>query len=80
MKATVIGINETNFTDRDNKPQHYVKYHLSVDTGEIKDGKEALTCSHNVLQDGAAPDLKVGDKINVRYGKNSKIIIEGKSA
>ena len=76
MKAVIIGKNETQFTDRENKPQHYVKYHLAVNTGDIDEGQEALTSSWNVLESGVPPDYKVNDKVVCKYGKNSKIIIE----
>jgi len=81
MNAQIVGIRETEFTDRDNKPQHYIKYHLVVETGESGlDGREALTASINVMQDGRPSEPhKVGDKVNVSYRKNNKIVIDGKA-
>jgi len=79
MQAKIIGINNSEFTDKDGKPQKFCKYHLAVDTGDIEVGMEALTSSWNVLQDGTPPPYKLGDTIEVSYRKNNKIVIDGKA-
>lgn len=75
MKAEVLGIAKTDFMG-DRGPVRNTKYHVTIDSGDIAEGKEVGYLMWNEIENGKPPNIKVGQTIDVRYNNKGKLVLE----
>ena len=75
MIGEIVGINKTEFKGQDGLVKN-TRFAVVVETEEMTEGRDVDSISWQELENGPAPDLKIGQKYKVRYNKKGKLLFD----